>query len=124
METKKAEIKNEAVEHTGLKNREISLIVSEIQLLLSEKRTALSILRTGIAVLAIPISVLSVLIATSRYYNPEKVLHLLIPVLVICLAMVFLSLYLVIRSIRKLHAVEHIIQELKKRSKDISDLIT
>jgi uncharacterized membrane protein YidH (DUF202 family) len=104
--------------------RDITLLVNEVQLLLAEKRTSLSVLRTGIAVFAIPISALSILIATSKYYNPGKVLHLLIPVLLICLGLVVLAIYLIVRAVKKLQAAEHLINELKGRSKDIADLIT
>ena len=60
------------------------LILGEVQVLLSEKRTSLAIIRNGIAVMALPLSIVSVLIATSRLYDVSHVLHLLIPVLVLC----------------------------------------
>jgi uncharacterized membrane protein YidH (DUF202 family) len=101
----------------------LSLLLSEAQLILSEKRTALSVMRTGIAVFALPLSVLSVLIATSNYYNPAKVMHLLIPVLLINLALIGLGIYLVVRALKRIHVLDRMIQGLKHRSKDIAELV-
>jgi hypothetical protein len=70
-----------------------SAVFSEIQLILAEKRTALSSLRTGIAIFALPLSVLSVLVATSKYYEVVKVLHFLLPLLVLNAALVALGAY-------------------------------
>ena len=98
----------------------LSLLISEVQLLFSEKRTALSVMRTGIAVFALPLSVLSVLIATPNYYNPAKVLHLLVPVLVINLALIGLGIYLVVRALKRIHALDRMIRDLKGRSKDLA----
>ena len=66
------------------------IIINEVQLLLAEKRTSLSTMRTGITVFVLPLSVLSVLIATSKYYDVFKVMHFLVPLLVINAALVFL----------------------------------
>jgi uncharacterized membrane protein YidH (DUF202 family) len=101
----------------------LSLLISEAQLILSEKRTALSVMRTGIAVFALPLSVLSILIATSNYYSPAKVLHLLIPVLLINLALIGLGIYLVVRALKRIHVLDRMIQGLKHRSKDIAQLV-
>ena len=84
-------------------------------MLLAEKRTALSAMRTGIAVFALPLSVLSVLVATSRLYNLEHALPLLVPIFVLCAALVVLGCYLVIHSIRRIHHYDRIIRELKSK---------
>ncbi|MCX6258417.1 MAG: hypothetical protein NTW49_11060 [Bacteroidia bacterium] len=110
--------------NTGNSSDATLLLVHKIQLLLSEKRTSLSVLRTGIAVFAVPISVLSVLIATSRYYSPEKVLQFLIPVLILCLVMTILALYLIIRALKRLHHFDKLINDLNKTSADIAGLMT
>ena len=70
------------MEENGLPKPD-DVIFGEIQVLLSEKRTALAGLRTGIAVFALPLSVLSPLIATSRYYNIERVMPLLLPLMLL-----------------------------------------
>jgi hypothetical protein len=62
---------------------EDNIIINEVQLILAEKRTSLSTMRTGIAVLVLPLSALSVLIAFSKYYDVMRVIHLLVPLLVI-----------------------------------------
>jgi uncharacterized membrane protein YidH (DUF202 family) len=68
---------------------------NEVQLVLAEKRTALSTLRTGIAIFAFPLSVLSVLIATSKAYKFDEVLHWMIPLLLLNLGLIVLGIYLI-----------------------------
>ncbi|WP_394808065.1 hypothetical protein [Nitrosomonas sp.] len=80
-----------------------TVVMDEIQLILAEKRTSLSVMRTGIAILALPLSVMSVLVATSRMYDAESVLHFLIPLGLLNLALIVLSVYLIIRSIIRIH---------------------
>ena|SRR5947209_17299291 len=99
------------------------IIFGEIQVLLAEKRTALSGLRTGIAVFALPLSVLSALIATSRYYNMEKVMPLLLPLLLLNLGLVVLGCWLVYRSIRRIHHYEARIKELSQKFRAIAQFI-
>ncbi len=97
-----------------------NLIFGEIQLLLAEKRTALSTLRAGIAVFALPLSVLSVLVATSRQYQLDSVLHFLIPLLLLNLALVVLGCYLVFRSITRIRHYDQTIKELKREHSAIA----
>ena len=78
------------------------MVFDEVNLMLSEKRTALSILRTGIAIFSIPLSLGSVLIATSKLYNPEKILFLLVPVLGGCTLLVLIALWLIVAAFVKL----------------------
>lgn len=85
----------------------------EIQLLLSEKRTALSLMRTGIAVFALPLSALSILIATSKFYDFSRVLHLLIPLLLLILALTLLGAYLVGHAFRRIRAYDRSIRKRK-----------
>src|SRR5438309_6791673 len=98
-------------------------IFGEIQVLLAEKRTALAGLRTGIAVFALPLSVLSALIATSRYYNIEKVMPLLLPLLLLNLGLVVLGCWLVYRSIRRIHHYEARIRKLSQKFRAIAQFI-
>ena len=104
-------------------NTNDQIIINEVQLILAEKRTSLSVLRTGIAVLALPLSVLSVLIATSKYYDVSKQIHFIIPLLIICFLLVSLGLYFIYRSFRKIRDVDHKIQEIKIKRKDMKDII-
>ena len=67
-------------------------VLGEVQIVLAEKRTALAVLRTGIAVFALPVSVLSFLVVTSKYYEPGRVLHFLLPLLVLSAALAILAL--------------------------------
>ncbi len=87
--------------------------INEIQLLLAEKRTALAIMRTGIAVIALPLSVFSVLIATSRLYDWQQVWVLFVAVTIINFALVGLGVYLVVRSLVRLHGYDDKIRTLK-----------
>ena len=94
-----------------------AMVLNTMQLLLAEKRTALSGLRTGLAIFALPLSVFSVLIATSHYYETGRVLHWLIPLLVITLGLVVLAVYLVTRSIRRLWHYDRVIRDYKKNTR-------
>jgi hypothetical protein len=100
-----------------------NVIFGEIQVLLAEKRTALASLRTGIAVFALPMSVLSALIATSRYYNMEKVMPLLLPLMCLNTGLVVLGTWLVFRSIRRIHHFEHRIKELSHKYRSLAQFI-
>ena len=89
-------------------------IIDDISLLLAEKRTSLAVLRTAIAILTIPISVFTVLIATSRYYDIFSSLIFIIPLFVICLLLIFLGIYLILRSFKKIKMIDLKINEYKK----------
>jgi hypothetical protein len=99
------------------------MIINEVQLILAEKRTSLAAMRTGIAVFALPLSVLSVLVATSKYYDFIHVLHMIIPLLIICAALVALGTYLIIRSIIKIHHYDHVILGIKRENSQIAEFI-
>ena len=100
-----------------------SIIINEVQLVLAEKRTSLSAMRTGIAVFALPLSVLSVLIATSRYYDFTRVMHLIVPLLLICAALILLGSYLIIRSINRLHRYDRLILDIKRKHSKIAEFL-
>ena len=98
-------------------------VLGEIQVILSEKRTSLSVLRTGIAVFVLPLSVLSVLVATSRYYNADNVMHFLIPLLVLCLGLVILGVWLICHSIRRLRHYSRVIHELTLKYRSLAEFV-
>ncbi|MGD2096075.1 MAG: hypothetical protein PVG35_00750 [Desulfobacterales bacterium] len=98
-------------------------IMSEVQLLLAEKRTSLAAMRTGIAVTALPLTVISLLIATSKYYDIVHVMPLLLPLLILCVALVVLGSYLIIRSIMRIYHHDQHITEIKHKQRLIADLI-
>ena len=100
-----------------------SLLLGEIQLILAEKRTVLSGLRTGIAIFALPLSVLSVLVATSKYYDALKVLHFLLPLLVLNLGLIGLGSYLIIHGIFRIRRFDRQIQELKRQHSALAEFI-
>ena len=100
-----------------------AIIINEVQLLLAEKRTSLAAMRTGIAVFALPLTVMSVLIATSKYYDFVNVLHLLVPLLILCGALVLLGSYLIIRSIIRLHHHDRHIADIKRKYGTIAEFI-
>jgi uncharacterized membrane protein YidH (DUF202 family) len=99
------------------------IVINEVQLILAEKRTSLSTMRTGITVFVLPLSVLSVLIATSKYYDVFQVMHLIVPLLIICAALVVLGSYLIIRSIIRIRHQENLILQLKRKHMWISEYI-
>jgi uncharacterized membrane protein YkgB len=99
------------------------IVINEVQLLLAEKRTSLATMRTGIAVFTLPLSVLSILIATSRYYEITQVLPLLLPLLLICGALVLLGCYLVVRAIQRIRHQERLILAIKRRNGWIAEFL-
>jgi len=94
--------------------------INEVQLLLAEERTSLAVMRTGIAVLVLPLSVFSVLVATSRFYDPSSVLHFLIPLALLCAALLVFGGYLVIHSLLKLRHIDRLIHRIKKENSGIA----
>jgi hypothetical protein len=100
-----------------------SIIINEVQLLLAEKRTSLATLRTGITVFVLPLSVLSVLIATSKYYDIIQVMPFIIPLLAICVALVLLGSYLIIRSVIRMRHQDSLILQLKRKHRWIAEYI-
>jgi uncharacterized membrane protein YidH (DUF202 family) len=100
-----------------------AVVFNEMQLLLAEKRTALATLRTGIAIFAFPLSVLSVLIATSKSYEMNKVLHWLLPLLLINLGLLVLAVYLVVHALRRLRHYNQLIQEYKLQHRRLARLL-
>jgi uncharacterized membrane protein YkgB len=99
------------------------MVINEVQLLLAEKRTSLAAMRTGIAVFTLPLSVLSILIATSRYYDVTQVMPLLLPLLLICGALVLLGCYLVVRAIQRIRHQERLILAIKRKNGWIAEFL-
>ena len=100
-----------------------TILINEVQLLLAEKRTSLAAMRTGIAVIALPLTVVSVLIATSKYYDIVHVVHLLVPLLLLCGALVLLGAYLIVRSIMRIHRHDKHISDIKRMQSAIAEFI-
>ena len=99
------------------------ILFNKIQILLAEKRTSLSILRTGIAVLALPLSILSALIATSKYYDFMNVIHLIIPVLSICVLLLIFGIYLIFRSFFRIKNYDSHIAEIKSKDPQLNNIL-
>ena len=100
-----------------------SEIYSAVTLLLAEKRTSLAVLRTGIAIFTLPLSVFTVLIATSKYYEISASLHFIIPLLIICVLLVILGIYFILRSFRRIKDIDLKIQKMKKKEECIQNII-
>jgi uncharacterized membrane protein YidH (DUF202 family) len=100
-----------------------TIAISEVQLVLAEKRTSLAVMRTGIAVLVLPLSVLSVLIATSKYYDFIHVLHLMVPLLILSSLLAIVGIYLVLRSVVRMHRYDKIILRIKQKHSAIAEFI-
>jgi len=95
----------------------------KIQVLLAEKRTALAALRTGIAIFTLPLSVTTVLITTSRYYNFTQNLHYLIPLFLLCAALVVIGTYLITVSLIRFRHHGQLIQKIKRKSPQWMELL-
>ncbi len=100
-----------------------AIVINEVQLLLAEKRTSLAAMRTGITVFVLPLSVLSFLVVTSKYYNITDVWFLLVLLLVICLGLVVLGAYLIIRAAIKIRAYDRHIRAIKLKYSQLSEFI-
>ena len=100
-----------------------NLVFDQIQLVLAEKRTALSTMRTGIAVFALPISAFSVLIVMSKYYEASRVLHWLIPLIVLNLGLVVLGCYLITIAVIRIRRYDGRILELKQKHTELAGLM-
>lgn len=98
-------------------------LFDEIQLILAEKRTSLSTLRTGIAIFALPLSVLSVLVATSRYYEPAKVMVLLIVLIILNLGLVLLGAYLIVHALLKIRRFDALIRDIKLKHSAVAEFL-
>ena len=88
-------------------------VLGAAQLILSEKRTALSVMRTGIGVFALPLGVLGLLVASSKYYSAGEVLHLFLPLLGLCAALLVFGCYLVLRALASLRHFDRVLRDLK-----------
>ncbi len=97
--------------------------INQVQLLLSEKRTSLSVMRTGIAMLALPLSIFTALIATSKYYNIADVWLLLTLVSGINLLLIVFSIYLIIRSLLRMHNYDRIINQIKQQHSTLKQFL-
>jgi len=91
-----------------------SSIVNRITMLLAAKRTSLAVMRTGLALLTLPFSVVTVLIATSRYYSLKDNLVFIIPLMMMNTLLVGLSIYLINRSMKRIHVIDRLIHDLKE----------
>jgi len=123
MEKDRLKLNHEEEPQRSLDHDSDNIIINEIQLLLAEKRTSLATLRTGIAVFVLPLSVLSVLIATSKYYNILHVMHLLLPLLGLCAALIALGAYLVIHAIIRIRNQDRHILEIKRKHSRIAEFM-
>ncbi len=99
------------------------IIINEAQLILAEKRTSLAALRTGIAIVALPMSLTTFLIATSRYYDMDDVLHFLLPVGALNLALLVLGAWLSLRAVRRLRQQEQMLRLLKERHGTLAEFL-
>ena len=97
------------------------LSINQVQLLLAEKRTALAIMRTGIAVFALPL--FSALIATSKWYEAVDVWPLLVLVSLMNISLIIFSVYLITRSLRRMHQYDQLIADIKYNNQSLRKLI-
>lgn len=100
-----------------------SEIFNLVTMLLAEKRTSLAVLRTGIAIFTLPLSVFTILIATSKYYEISNSLHFVLPLIIICIILIMLGVYLILRSFRKIKDADNKIQKIRLREEFLKDKI-
>lgn len=100
-----------------------SLVIAKVELLLAEKMAMLATLRTGIAIFTLPFSVLTILIATSSFYEIRDVGILLAVVYTLCAALASVGGYLVFRSLKRIHILDHRIERIKEHHRFMENLI-
>jgi len=100
----------------------LSRVTNEITMILAEKRTSLAVLRTGIALFALPLSILGLLIATSKYWDMSEQWHLFIPIFVICNFLIGFGIYLIFRSMRRIHHIDLLIKQIKNSTDELTKL--
>jgi hypothetical protein len=100
-----------------------SSLFGEVQMVLAEKRTALSTVRTGIAVLALPLSVLGLLVATSKYYEPTRVLQFLLPLLGLSALLALFGAYLIIHSMKCIHRYDRMLNSIKRQHSALAEFM-
>ncbi len=108
----------------GLRISVLQLRIQEVQLLLAEKRTSLATLRTGIGVMAAPLTVVSFLVVTSHFYDVLASLWLLAPLLAMCMVLVGVGSYLIMRAVIRIHRFDEQIREIKAQDPELKSLIT
>jgi len=107
----------------GAAPQDLALEMGKIQVLLAEKRTSLSAIRTGLAIFTLPLSVTTVLITTSRYYIFRDNLHYLIPLLVLCAALVLFGTYLIVSSLLRFRHQAGQIRKIKQQSPEWQEIL-
>jgi len=100
-----------------------SLVIAKVELLLAEKMAMLATLRTGIAIFTLPFSVLTILIATSSFYEIKEVGMLLAVVYSLCATLASVGGYLVFRSLKRIHILDHKIETIKNDHKFMDRLM-
>ncbi|MEW6441801.1 MAG: hypothetical protein AB1640_12780 [bacterium] len=108
---------------SAAEDREEALDFGRVQLLLAEKRTSLAALRTGIALFTLPLSVATVLITTSRFYDFFANLHYLVPLLVLCAALVLVAGHLILSSLVKFNRESRQVARIKSKSAKWKELL-
>ena len=101
----------------------LQLRIQEVQLLLAEKRTSLSSLRTGLGVIAAPMTVVSFLVVTSHLYDILASLWMLAPLLALCIVLVGLGSYLIMRAIVRIHQFDERIRQIKALDPELRSLV-
>lgn len=99
------------------------LILSEVQLLLAEKRTAYALLRTGVTVALVPVSIWTVLVATSRLWDPFRVLWLLVPVMLVAALFFCLGAYLIVHALQHVQHTDTTLNALRQSDTLLEDLL-
>jgi uncharacterized membrane protein YidH (DUF202 family) len=122
MEKSKAH-KAGAKEKGSMEQKPQDTIIDQIELILAEKRTSLSVFRTGVAVLSLPLSALTILIATSKFYNIFQILSLFIPVVALCIGLVILGVYLIIKSARSIKHYDAMVKKLKQQDDLLKEIV-
>ena len=114
---------NETPSDPDLVSDEDAKYINAVKLILAEKRTSLASVRTGIAIIALPLTVVGLLIATSKYYDVLHVVALLVPLLLVCGALVMLGFYMIIKAVIRIHHHDRVVRQIKRKHSSIANLM-
>ena len=80
-------------------------------------------MRTGIFIVLAQLVFICVLIATSRFYETLRVVHMLVPFCVLNFALLCLAGYLIVHSLLRIRHYDSVILRLKKKHGWLSQLM-
>ncbi len=80
-------------------------------------------MRTGIAVFAFPLSGVKRAYRHVEFYEIHKVLHWLVPLVLLNFGLIVLGVYLITRAVQRIRHYDRLIDELKRKHSRLAELL-